>query len=371
MTVFISTLAFILLLTVLILIHEWGHFIAARISSVTVEEFGFGLPPRMKRLFKRGDTVYSINWIPFGGFVRLKGENAPSHSERLSEGSFSSVSVWKRILILCAGVIMNILLAIALLTIGFSAGKWIPTYSSLDDMESSAEKGVIDLTLGVLIRDVISGGSAAKAGVPAESWLYSVDQIPVSRPEQVAEIQSGKSRVSYAVRTGKGWEKEELFSVDLEGGKSGIEITVFPALLSASDRTIVTSFALALRESWVVSVQTVRGLGHMFKSLIFTGKIPEGIAGIVGIAQLTHASVQEGFMTYLRLVALLSLSLAVLNILPFPALDGGRLVFVFAEILSRRPVNRRLELLTNALGFIFLIFLLVLVTFYDVVRLFS
>jgi len=120
-----------------------------------------------------------------------------------------------------------------------------------------------------------------------------------------------------------------------------------------------------------VSSQTVIGIGHLFRSLAVTGTVPDGIAGFVGIARLTHASVQAGLMAYLRLVALLRLSLAVLNILPFPALDGGRLLFVFAELIGRRPINRRFELVTNTFGFVFLIAVLLLITFNDVLSLFS
>ena len=116
--------------------------------------------------------------------------------------------------------------------------------------------------------------------------------------------------------------------------------------------------------------QTVKGIGHLVSSLVTRATVPEGITGIVGIAQLTHTSVQEGFMTYLRLVALLSLSLAALNILPFPALDGGRLLFVLIEVIARRPINRRFEVTTNAVGFGLLLLLIGLITYHDIARLF-
>jgi len=371
MTVLLSVLAFFLLLTVLVLIHEFGHYTAAKLSGVTVEEFGFGLPPRAKSLFKKGGTVFSLNWIPFGGFVRLKGENAPTECERKAKGSFGSVSIFRRIVILVAGVFMNFVLAIVLLTIGFSVGRWIPTYFTLDEMEQAAEAGIIDMELGVLIQNVVSGSSAAQVGVPAESMIIEVDGIAVTKPQDVANIQQGKWSVTYAIRTGENWENEETFSIPLREGMAGVELVPFPIELSAPEHEISLALSLAFRETWAVSEQTVKGIGRLFQSLAKSGRVPEGIAGIVGIAQLTHASVQEGFMTYLRLVALLSLSLAVLNILPFPALDGGRLIFVVAEMIGRRPVNRRFELATNAFGFLFLIFLLVLISFYDVVRLFT
>ncbi|MFA7681455.1 MAG: M50 family metallopeptidase [Candidatus Peribacteraceae bacterium] len=370
MTVLLSVLAFVVLLTVLVLIHEFGHFLAARSAGVIVEEFGFGLPPRAKTLFRRGTTIFTLNWIPFGGFVRLKGDNVLTLGESRAQGSFGSVSIGKRIIILIAGVLMNLALALVLLTIGFSFGRWIPTYFTLEDMQQAADKGIIHLSLGVLITDVESGAGAAKVGVPPKSLLTAVDGVPVTTPEDVPALQEDKWRVTYTVLTGEKWDVEEEYKVVLDEGKAGIALVLFPRELSAPPHDFLLSVQLALRETWAVSRQTISGIGQLFRSLAQTGTVPEGITGFVGIAQLTYTSVQAGFMTYLRLVALLSLSLAVLNILPFPALDGGRLIFVLVEFIGRRPVNRRFELITNALGFVFLIGLLLFITFYDVIRLF-
>jgi regulator of sigma E protease len=119
-----------------------------------------------------------------------------------------------------------------------------------------------------------------------------------------------------------------------------------------------------------MTVQTILGIGELFTSLLERARVPEGITGIVGIAVMTHDTVQAGLMPYLRLVADLSLSLAILNILPFPALDGGRLFFVLAELLRKRPAPRRFELATNAIGFIFLLLLIVIITYHDILKLF-
>jgi len=370
MTVLLSALAFIVLLSVLILIHEWGHFTAARFFKVTVEEFGFGLPPRAKTLFKRGGTDFTLNWVPFGGFVRLKGENALDDKERRAKGSFAAAPVHAKIVILIAGVFMNFILAVALLTVGFSAGRWVPTYLTVDAMETAAERGEIHMRLGVLIDDVISGGAAAKIGVPPGSIVKAIDGIEVTKPTEVAPLQEGKWRVTYTVLSGENYSVEEDYKVVLQEGKAGVILTATALDLSVPLRNPFDAFVLALREAKIMTVQTVLGIGRLVVSLTRTGTVPEGIAGIVGIAQLTHDSVQAGFMTYLRLVALLSLSLAVLNILPFPALDGGRLLFVFVEFVSRRPINRRFELTTNAIGFGILLLLILLITIYDIVRLF-
>jgi len=370
MTFFLSALAFILLLSVLILIHEFGHFAAARKAGVEVEEFGFGLPPVAKILFRKDGTKFTLNWIPFGGFVRLKGENAFTEKERRAKGSFAAATIWQRVVILCAGVCMNFLLAVVLLTIGFSVGKWVPTYLNIDDMREAANKGVIDVELGVMVEKVISGGTAARVGVPEKSMLVRVDGIPVLDPADVQHIQEGKRQVTYELLTGEDFSQEVSMSVPLEEGKSGVLIAVVARKLASPDRSVLAAFLLALREAKVMTQQTVLGIAHLFSSLSHSGRVPEGITGLVGIAQLTHDSVQQGFMVYLRLVALLSLSLAVLNILPFPALDGGRLLFVLVECIARRPVNRRFEMTVNAMGFAFLLCVIVLITFYDIVRLF-
>lgn len=373
MTILISALAFAVLLSVLILIHEWGHYSAARFFDVEVEEFGFGLPPKMQTLFRRGKTDFTLNWIPFGGFVRLKGENALTEKERKAKGSFGAASIYARSVILLAGVFMNLALALIILTVGFSVGKWIPTYVTVEDMEEAGRNGEIHLEMSVLIDSVISGNPAAKIGVPERSVLLSIDGQDVVSVSDVPRLQEGKSRVTYELSRlidGQISNDKERFAVALQDGKSGIVIVPYPRELRAPERTFTEAFSLAVRESNVMMTQTVIGIGKLFASLASTGKIPEGIAGIVGIAQLTHGAVQEGFMHYLRLVALLSLSLAALNVLPFPALDGGRFLFVLAEGISRKPVNRTFEVTTNAVGFVFLLLLILLITLNDIFRLF-
>ena len=373
MTLFISALAFLVLLSLLILIHEFGHYSAARFFKVVVEEFGFGLPPKAKTLFTKGGTEFTFNWIPFGGFVRLKGENAMAEKERRSKGSFGASPIHARVVILLAGVAMNLLLALIILTYGFSHAQWVPTYVSFDEMVKAGESGEINLELSVMIDQVVSGGTAATVGIPPKSIVRTINNEPVARVEDVTRLQEGRSSVVYgysAIEDGVLSDAVTTLRVPLRDGKSGIVIVPYPIELSAPNRSIPQAFMLALRESRVMMVQTIIGIGKLFTSLASTGRVPEGIAGIVGIAQLTHGAVQEGFMHYLRLVALLSLSLAALNVLPFPALDGGRLIFVLAEWVSRKPVNRTLEVTVNAAGFIFLILLIVLITFNDIVRLF-
>lgn len=368
MTVLVSALAFFFLITGLILIHELGHFFVARKAGVEVEEFGFGLPPRAKTVFTWRGTAFTLNWIPFGGFVRLKGENGDD-SERMAPGSFARASILSRSLILIAGVAMNFLLAFLIFLFGFSAGKWIPTYLSLEDMEAAADKGEINLQLGVLVDDVLAGGGAEDAGIAKGSLLVSIDGQAVERAEDVMRLQQGKSRVTYAYTSGMNSSGSSTATVAVEEGKTGVYLRTVPIHVSAPARSFFDSVSLSARETGLVTSQTVVGIAKLFTSLAQRGQVPEGVTGIVGIAQLTYTSVQEGFMVYLRLVALLSLSLAVLNILPFPALDGGRLLFVLSELVVKQG-SRRVEIITNTVGFGVLLFVILLVTLYDVFRLF-
>ncbi len=372
MTWIITALAFVLLLTVLIMIHEFGHYITARFFAVDVEEFGFGLPPKMKTLFVRRGTHFTLNWIPFGGFVRLKGENAMTESERLASGSFAAAGFIARACILLAGVFMNFSLALILLTIGFSVGHWVPSwYASIDDLAAAETRGELSFDRGVYIANVLPGTPAAKAGVPSGRLLESINGTPVLRAEDVVTLQEHKKTVTYVVRTLTEPVATDTYRVPLTAGKSGIEISDYAYNIAAPRRSVGDSIVLSLKETVFMTKQTVIGLEQLVATLLTRARVPEGITGIVGIAVLTHGTVQDGFMSYLRLVALLSLSLAILNVLPLPALDGGRLLFVVLEAILRRPLNRRFEVMTNAFGFLVIIGLIVVITFNDIAHLFT
>lgn len=371
MTFVLSALAFLVLLTLLVIVHELGHFMIAKWVGVTVEEFGFGLPPRAKKLFEWGGTLFSLNWIPFGGFVRLQGEMSMDLAEREQPGSFAEASIPARLTILLAGVTMNFLLAMVLLTVGFAFWRWVPTYLTIEDLKASEERREVSIEWGLFVSEVIPGGRAERAGVASGSLLAAVNGHSVATAEDVLALQSGRSSIEYTLRTGEEFTEEKSVKVSVEGGRTGVVLSEFAVRIEGKERTFGEALTLAWRETATIMTQTVRGAGLLFTTLIREGRIPKGITGIIGIAELTHSSVQEGLMTYLRLVALLSLSLAALNVLPFPALDGGRILFVFVEILTRRPLNRRLEVATNALGFFLLILLIAAVTLNDIIRLFS
>jgi regulator of sigma E protease len=371
MTLVLSALAFVLLLTLLVIVHELGHFAVAKWTGITVEEFGFGLPPMAKKLFTWKGTLFSMNWIPFGGFVRLQGENSMDPAERTRKGSFASASIPARFSVLVAGVFMNFVVALALLTFGFWMWNWVPTYLTLDALREGEARQDVSVEWGLYVSDVLEGQMAEEAGVTADGVLKAIDGQEVSVVDEVLALQSGKRSVQYTLLYGEGLDEEKVIRVSVEEGKTGIALSELAFDVAGLNRSFAGGFELALRETWVVTAGTIQGIGSLLSSLVMEQSVPEGIAGIVGIAQLTHDSIKEGIMMYLRLVALLSLSLAVLNILPFPALDGGRVVFVLFEVVSGRPVNRRLEVISNGVGILFLMALMAAVTWNDILRIVS
>jgi regulator of sigma E protease len=291
--------------------------------------------------------------------------------ERTTKGSFASASVLQRSAILLGGVAMNFLLAIILLTIGFSIGRWVPSwYMSLDDLSIAETNGELSMKQAVSIGLVTPGSPAEQAGIRTGAVIEAVDGTNVVRPDDVVALQKGKRRVTYTMRDSVTATETHDVSVTLKDGKAGIEITALAYDVIGPVRPLSVAAGMALKESWFMTQQTVMGLGTLVRSLASQHRVPEGITGIVGIAVLTHDSLQHGFMSYLRLVALLSLSLAILNVLPLPALDGGRLLFVIIEGIIRRPMNRRFELVTNAIGFFLIIGLIVVITFNDLAQIF-
>lgn len=365
MWIFLSLLGFILL----IFVHEFGHFAAARFFKVIVEEFGFGIPPRIRTMFRQGGTMFTLNAIPFGGFVRLRGENTEKESERRAPGSFARASFIGKCVILLAGVGMNILFAFVVFLLGFGFSSWVPSYDSLEDMMAANARGEIHFIPAVMIDEILPGGAAAEAGIPAGSLVTKVNGVPVTAPKEVSDMQQNQTKVTYTLlETPEALEEKDV-TVTLKEGKSGVALRTYAKELTVPSRNVFEVVALSTRETWTVSKQTVVGIGQLLKTLASEQRVPEDVKGVVGIAKIGRDTALSGWMNFVRLLAQLSLSLAIFNVLPFPALDGGRLLFVVAEGVIRRPINRRFELVTHAVGFAMLLVLILVVTYNDIVSL--
>lgn len=353
----LTLLLFILVLSLLVFVHEFGHFWTARRLGVTVEEFGFGFPPRLLGL-RRGDTLYSLNAIPFGGFVRLKGEQAAASRDPLS---FAAASLSRRATIIASGVLMNFLLAIVFLTVALGVG--VPTLSD------QRLPGARVQQTRVIVTAVLPDSPAQLSGLKAGDLILRLDGQPVNDAPAVRAVLEGRPG--------------QAVVVELERRKQRLTLTVEPSLLDESgkarigagiDSLSLVSYALpwafvnSLRQTGSLTGQMVVGLGGFLKGLVVERQISPDVAGPVGIAVLTGQVARLGLPSMIQFVALLSLSLAVINILPFPALDGGRLLFLGIERLRGQPVNRRVEGWIHNLGFVLLLVLILLVSIQDIQR---
>lgn len=352
-----NTLLFLAVLVVLILVHELGHFLAARVVGIRVDEFGLGFPPRLWSK-KRGDTIYSLNALPLGGFVRLAGEFGTG--QKPEPGSFMAASVWRRIFVVCAGVLMNLALAVVLLWGGLMKG--LPPITQ----DLSTYPGAVVNEKAVEVRGVVDNSAAAKAGLQAGDILLSAtDQATFS---DLADFQSyTKNKAGQTVEIQLDRQGSQItLPVTLGSGDAplGVEIT--------SDWQVRLPFWSAGRGAFVEVWGMISGIGRTLWSLVSAPRnnpIVDDLSGPIGIYQATTAAAQMGFEAVLVIVVLLSVNLAVINILPIPALDGGRLLFLLIEAVARRRVVREeFEAAASSIGFVLLIGLLVLLTARDILR---
>jgi regulator of sigma E protease len=354
----IGVLFFIVTLLALVLVHEFGHFGAARWFGVAVEEFGFGFPPAIAK--KRwGKTTYSFNWLPLGGFVRIKGEeNAVAEPD-----SFSVQSSWRRAVIIVAGVVMNLLVVVILFTVGFSVG--LP--QELDQPLPSAAR----------VRDVRHQVAAVMPDSPASSALVPGDVIVAIDGQTFNAL----SELQAYIRG----HSDSILNLTVERGGTQNTVSLQPTRLRLDDGEIY-GLGVSLFTTGVVAypfyrapLEAVRLTGKLFGLIAKTlGELVVGllrgaptavdVTGPIGIAILTTEVVHLGWIFFLQFVAILSLNLAFINLLPFPALDGGRLLFILIEIIRRRPVSEATEGRIHRWGFTFLILLVLVVTYFDLNR---
>ncbi|MBT4385009.1 PDZ domain-containing protein [Candidatus Peregrinibacteria bacterium] len=478
MHILLTGIVFILIFSALILVHELGHFTAAKRAGVKVEEFGMGLPPRMFGI-KKGETLYSINWIPFGGFVRMLGEDPSVKGAKTNKRSFVNQPLLTQAWIVCAGVVMNFLMAFLLLSFGFFVGIE-PLLATPDDVLNAVREEIIhvevnggdfemlneesepfylprmiyyvfgeqnfahllepndvimsvndetvlskedfsELTMGqetvnltvyrhgfgemsffdYVLPPVISEGqylgpviTYIEEGSPAgQSGLLYGDQVvaiggsAVQSAADVPELTSTKSLenvIEYTVRRG---EEEIQMSIPLrEDGRIGIAISDLnsgyedfyfysepvPHTLLGIDKVAYGFKApvVAVQEMWRLGKLTAVMFFGVLKNFLTFGGVPDGVSGPVGIAQMTAVSLQAGYSALIRFVALLSLSLGVINILPLPALDGGRLVFIVFQMITGKKPNARFENLIHTSGFLLLLLFILYITVNDVLNLF-
>jgi regulator of sigma E protease len=345
----IISAAYLILLTIVVLgplifVHELGHFLTALAFGIKVEEFGLGYPPRIYGI-KRGGIIYSINLLPLGGFTKMAGEENPD-----IPGSLASAPAGKRIIVLGAGALMNAVLPIFL----FTAALMVPHHI---------------LTGHVVIKDVVPDSPAAVAGIqPGDT----VQQINMHRIRNLGDMQRN-------IQTNLGREISMfLIAPNAESrtvtmtprwkppagqGAVGIMLELTDGEIVAESKPIWDAVPDAFDEYGQTIVLLVNGIGTMI-----IGVTPVAVAGPVAVAQLTGEVAQAGLSPLLQFAAFLSLNLAMFNLLPIPALDGGRILFVLIELVRGKRISPKIEAIVHAVGFVLLMALILVVTFTDILR---
>ncbi|MFC1663219.1 RIP metalloprotease RseP [Patescibacteria group bacterium] len=352
----ISIITFVVVFSIIIFVHELGHFFTAKKFGVNVEEFGFGFPPRIFGI-KRGKTIYSINWIPFGGFVRLKGEGGENKDD---SDSFASKSVFKRSIILSSGVIMNVILAMVLLIISYNIG--VP--STIDENTSG------NITnRQVQIVEIEKNTPAEQAELKPADIIKSINnQIIISTNDLQTIVRSSEgTALNFEVVRDEDTINKTIIPEKLEDDlnpKIGVSLVATGIIKFPWYQTIWEGTKNTVILIWEI----IKGFSTIIKDLVITQKVSVDIAGPVGIAVLTGRVADLGILYILQFIIVLSLTLAVINIVPFPALDGGRLLFVIIEKIRGRPMNQKVEGLIHGIGFYLLIIMLIVVSFRDVQR---
>lgn len=325
-----------------------------------VEEFGVGFPPRLFSIRRRG-VRYSINWIPIGGFVKIKGETG---DDRNDPNAFVSKSASRRLLVLSAGVLMNLLLAMVLLGAGSAFG--LPQVVD-ESLPSNARVKEVQ----VQVYTVVDPSPAEEAGIQTGDAIVQIDDVIVTSAELAQ---------TYIAEHG-----EQSLTLRVKRGADFFTYTVTPAALSETEGrkalgvgmvtigTVSYPWYLAavkgIEGTFVLGSQMVVGLFDLVKGLIVEQRVSVDLSGPVGIAVLTGQVAEQGFASLILFTALLSINLAIINFLPFPALDGGRALFVVIEKLRGKPISAKTENLAHNIGFGLLMLLIIAVTYKDIVGL--
>jgi len=364
---------FIVVLAVLVLSHEFGHFIAAKKAGMRVYEFGFGFPPRAfgwyrdpqtkKFKFVGGKfdreqapaTVYSVNWLPLGGFVQIKGEN---DAEVVSVDSFASQKVWKRAIVLAAGVTMNILLAAVLLSIGYMMG--LP--QATNDMEDIS--AVSNRRTEII--QVLAGKPAAVAGLVSGDVVLKIGNLENPRLKELQNYVNDHREEEIAVTIKR---SEEIFvknikpAIYAETGKAGLGIGI--AEIGTVKYPWYRAIYYGVVDTFWYLKEILLAFYFLIKGLFVGAGAGEAVAGPVGIAMMTGRVARLGLAYLIQFTAMLSLNLAIFNILPLPALDGGRLLFLLIGKIKGSPVNQKWEQIIHSVGFSLLLLLVLVVTVKD------
>jgi len=366
----------------LVVFHEWGHYLVAKRNGIEVEEFGLGFPPRAKILAKRKGTIYSLNWLPLGGFVKLKGE----HDADKEPGTFGAASTWAKSKVMLAGVVMNLFAALVIFTIVAVIG--MPKLINNQYTVASDTKIIKDVdNKGVVkIGTVRKDSPADQAGIAIDDQIVSIAGITVDQPDKLADLTNrfAGETVSVAFK-----HKDKLENKDVMLNQTSPHLGVAPYSAETGfqiRRSTWSAPIVAVGVSKDFTVATLKGLGSAIKGLgsltagFFTGnksarqngqeQASSQVSGPVGIFTVLYDIAHQGFGLVLFVVGVISLTLAIMNVLPIPALDGGRLFVMLAYRAFNKDLKQKTEERIHGTGFAVLMVLFAVITIVDIRRFF-
>jgi len=365
-----SIIIFIIVLFVLVVSHEFGHFIVAKKSGIRVDEFSFGFPPKLFGK-KFGETTYNFNLLPLGGYVKIFGENPDedSMSGPDSGRSFVNKPRYIQALVLVAGVVMNFLVAWVLLSVGFMSG--LPSSTSAVPSGSNIENQALTIT------SVAKDSPAEKAGIKVGDKIISLDTEKDSTKLLSSDL--GTLSIQNFVKSHNG----ENIKISLVRAKEPVEVTVVPEVNKEGTPMVGISMDMigtlklpihqalweGLKLSGDIFIGTVVGFYHLISSAVVGQADMSTLTGPVGIVGVVGDAAKFGFVYLLSFTALISINLAVINLVPFPALDGGRLLFLLIEKIKGSRIKPEIANWVNTIGFGLLMLLMVIITYHDILKL--
>ncbi|HKY74054.1 MAG TPA: M50 family metallopeptidase [Patescibacteria group bacterium] len=368
-----ALVVFILLLSFLVIIHELGHFLAARHSGIRILEFGIGYPPRLLALFKKGKTLFSLNWLPFGGFVRLAGDDAETveqqgssvvdeHGAVVPRGElFAEQPQYKRLYVVLAGATVNILFGILM---------FASLYMYL---------GIPENLPHPVVNEIAAGSPAETAQLRKGDVLLRVEDVSIASAEEfIIQIQKHRGAVVKVEfqRNGTSMTAEPyvrtLQETPQNQGSLGVALTDTEWRRYPWWQMIPRGIWRGVQDSYFFAKQILVALGQMITTIAQKREVPKDISGPIGIVYMAEKEqiLQQGPLALANFAGLLSLNLGVMNLLPIPALDGGRAVFVLLERLLGKKRRARVEQTANAIGMTLLLALILFISIKDVVVIF-
>jgi regulator of sigma E protease len=363
-----TVILFIVVLAVLIFVHELGHFVTAKLFGIRVDEFALGFPPRVFG-WKKGETQYSLNLIPLGGFVKIFGEDPDDESLTGpdSKRSFVNAAKWKQIIILLSGIFMNVVFAWLLISVSFSIGR-------VTLIEDQYKDRAIDVS--VMVLSVIKDSPSAQAGLKEGDSILEIDsgKTKIISPT-VSQVQSfiagSKDSVNIEYKRGNATNTVNIIARDgVVSGRKAIGISM--GLVGTVKFGFFESFIEGAKLTAIEAMNITKGI-YTFIGEAFSGKndLLSQVAGPVGIAGMVGQASAMGISYLLGFIAMISINLAMLNLVPFPALDGGRVLFVIIEVIIRKKIKPVIANWLNLIGFGLLIALMLFVTYKDILKLFK